>query len=207
MQTLHLFVKYLRFDRAVIKPSDEVRISFTTLPSHQKGNFSIPGTKINYINQDLPITLDSFTKEILIIIRRKSYINGDPIIGKVLILVESIPQDQELDKEIDILEIKQNNQVIKVGKIGIHAFFDNAMPQSQLNSRRINSSYSMPALSEIPQFDLIPNQDNSVSSFFQNVASKFKKNKNFVEIDEGNVGPRRSQISGSKSEFLFVDPL
>lgn len=202
MQNLHLFVKYLRFDRAVVKPNDEVRISFTTLPSHQKGNFSVPATKINYINQELLINVDSFTKEVLIIIRRKSYINGDPIIGKVLFLIETIPTDQEFEKELDILEILQNNQVIKIGKVGVRAYFDN-----QMSSRKINSSYSMPTLSEIPAFDLLPDQENSVSSFFQNVASKFKRNKNFVEMDDGNRGQRRGNISGSKSEFLFIDPL
>ncbi|KAK8882864.1 hypothetical protein M9Y10_045507 [Tritrichomonas musculus] len=199
MSILHFVVNYIHFDQPVVKPKDDLRISFTSLSSHQKGNFTTQSSKMNFINQEFTINIDQFVKELLIIIRRKSYLNGDPILGKVLFLTDTIPQGQVLEKEIDILEIIQgSNQVVKIGAMGIRAFIDNYVNPKA----KINSSYSMPALSDIPAFDTIPPDENSPSSFFQNLASKFKKNKNFVEID----GDQKSQISGSKSSFTFLDP-
>lgn len=204
MSQLHFYIQYIHFHCPIVKPNDEIRVSFTSLPSHQKGNFSFPGSQINFINKEFLIDVDNFTKEVLIIIRRKSYINGDPIIGKVLFLIEGLPRDQETTKELDVLEIIQDsNKVIRVGKIGVRTFFDNQFS----SSRKIQLSYSMPTLSEMPQLNLLPSQDNSSSSFFQNIASKFKKKQNFVDIEHDSSMQRRSQISGSKSEFLFIDPL
>lgn len=199
MSLLHLEIRYVRLNPRKNRNKNDLRISFTTLPDHQKDNFTFPFSKMNFLNHEFLINYDRSVKEILFVIREKDYFNGHPIVGRTLILTDNIPKDQVLEKEYDILETQSeglNDKFIKVGVIGIKSYFDNSS-----NPNKIASSNTMPTLSEIPAYDLPVNERPS-GSFFRGITSLFKKGRNYNDMDDS----QRGCISGSKSDFIFINP-
>lgn len=201
MSILHLIIRYVRFNPGVIKSKDDIRISYTTLPGHQKDNCLISSNKLNIVNYEFTINFDQSVEEVLLNFRKKSYVNGDPIIGKSLFVRGIVPSDHTLETEFKIYEaVAQGLQdkFVPVGEVGVRIFVDNMM-----KPKKISSYYSTPTLQDLPELDLTPDGGEKHVTFFQNIASKFKKNKNFVEIDNSN---QKAMIASSKSDFRFGDP-
>lgn len=207
MSILHIVVKYLRLSDSVLSFKDDIRISITSLPTHQKENFVIPIAKIALINHEFAIQNDPADTEVLFNFRRKNFINGDPIIGKSLLKKNTIPNDHTFETELKIYEVIQNDyqdkdQFVQIGECGIKAYFDNFC------KKKISSYYSTPASVNKDLQDLETDGNVPAQSFFRNIGSR-RRNRKFVAFEdtlEGGGGGN-SIISGSRSDFGHFDPL
>ena len=107
-----------------------------------------------------------------------------------------------LMKMIDKTETKSDKGFFSFAKTKIiyRPFFLDYQLSSSFNSKFDEKIHSLLAKSGKTIIDISTN----ISFPTKNIGSrsKFKKNKNFVEID----GDQKSQISGSKSSFTFLDP-
>lgn len=203
MSVLHLIVKYIRLSDSALRHKDDVRISITSLPGHQKDNFTIPSSKLVLINHEFTLQYDPTDTDILFNFRRKNFINGDPIIGKSIIKLDSIPKDHQLETEVKIYETVQGpekDEFIQIGEMGIKGFIDN------FSKKKISSYYSTP--SNIPEMkDLTTDGNEPSTPFFRNIGNR-RRNKKFVAFEDiQNDSPMVSSISGSKSQVLNFEPI
>lgn len=202
MTVLHLIVKYIRLSDSALRHRDDIRISFTTLPGHQKDNFTIASSKLGLINHEFTLQYDPTDTEILFNYRRKNFINGDPIIGKSMIKMSSIPKDHSLDTEVNIYEViqgQEKDQFVQIGQIGIHAFIDN------FSKKKISSYYSTPNISN-QMSDLTTDGNNIPQPFFRAAGSR-RRNRKFVALEDVQQGGGGGGISGSRSQFIHFDQL
>ena len=208
---LHLIVQSVRFKGGIVKPKDEIRISVTTLPSHGKDHFTVHASKLASLNHEFVINCES-NMQLIILARRKSYINGDPIIGGSKFNLSSFPQDKPLETSINLQEVLTVNDkpsIQKVsGSMSIRAFFDNASsssaPQETASPKKISFNPE-PHFEPAPQALSNSNTNSTSSNQFQirqqssqiglqslpphhsrrkSLMPKWKKNDQFVGFDD-----------------------
>ncbi|KAK8891079.1 hypothetical protein M9Y10_028284 [Tritrichomonas musculus] len=124
---LHIIVQYVRLKGGIVKPKDELRIGLTSMPNHGKDRITISASNLGQINHEFVLNCSVHTQEILFIVRRKSYINGDPILGGTKMKLSSFPHDKLLEKVLyleEILTVNNGSNIRKIsGTMGIKAFF------------------------------------------------------------------------------------
>lgn len=124
---LHIIVQYVRLKGGIVKPKDEIRVGLTSMPNHGKDHITISATNLGQINHEFVINCSVHTQEILFIVRRKSYINGDPILGGTKMKLSSFPHDKPLETVLnleELLTVNNGSNIRKIsGTMGIKAFF------------------------------------------------------------------------------------
>lgn len=108
---IHIFS--FSFNKNLIKEIDDIRMSITTKPDKRKQYFYFNGKQ--FLNNDLVCTLNitNEANEIYIVIRKKNFIEGHPIIGSTIINSNNLPKiPQSINqlsidkKETDIITLK-----------------------------------------------------------------------------------------------------
>lgn len=106
-QSFGLSLSILSFDLPpnLVKNSDDIRVSITTIPEQNKQAFIIPAKKMKnpYLNFKFNVKIPSEyipkdfvsigTEKILIIFRKKSFFYADPIIAFTVISVNEFPKN------------------------------------------------------------------------------------------------------------------
>lgn len=101
-----LNLSILSFDLPVnlVKESDDIRVSITTLPEKNKQAFTVPARKMKnpYLNFSFNVMIPSEnipkdfistgTEKVIIIFRKKSFFQSDPIIAYTSIFVNEFPK-------------------------------------------------------------------------------------------------------------------
>lgn len=169
----------LSFDLAkkLIKDSDEVRVSITTLPEENKQAFTIPARKmkdsnlsflvnVNIPRSDIPDDFVSAgTETIIIVIRKKSFFYNDPIIASTFIPVKDFPKNLSqpaITKTINIYEPK-----LKTEKNKSNSKYNNSMlnkDQQILGKMDIKMSLTDPC--HLTEFDNTQMNDLTNNSIF-----------------------------------------
>ncbi|OHS96891.1 hypothetical protein TRFO_01983 [Tritrichomonas foetus] len=158
MTRLHITVQSITFPEGYVKKNDDIRISYTSYPTHQKDNFTFSAKDLGSINKHWVLDNTSAKIEkISFIIRRKSFILNDPIIGVFCLRTCNIPTDYAKDIE-DNLSASQANVGDRIltttGTIRLHVHYEGA------NTRRM----SHPTVSINPDFAIqLPKVNQSTS--------------------------------------------
>ena len=122
-QTFGMKLSILSFDLPInlVKESDDIRVSITTMPEQHKQAFIIPAKKMKnpYLNYKFNIKLPSEylpkdfittgTEKILVIFRKKSYFNSDPIIAFASIPVKEFPKDLSNPIQMKTINLYKNS--------------------------------------------------------------------------------------------------
>lgn len=119
---LHLHSISLPSD--LFKPTDEVRISITSMPERNKQYYFIQGKKLDSFDHIFKLNITNKTEEIIIVLRKKDFIENDPIVASTVIHSEDFPEiPQNIDqlgwerkstdiKTIDILEPRHRHDSV-----------------------------------------------------------------------------------------------
>lgn len=101
---IHLFSFSLPHD--LIKDTDEVRVSITSMPERVKQYFYFHGKEINNTDHVFSLNITNKTEEIIVVFRRKDFIENDPIVASTIIHNTEFPKipqninDLSSDKKI-----------------------------------------------------------------------------------------------------------
>ena len=154
---IHLIIQSVRLQGGIAKPKDEIRISVTSLPSHGKDHFTLPTSKLGRIDHEFVINCELNMEHILILVRRKSYINGDPILGGYKLNVRSIPTDKPLEKVINlqsVLTVNDKDHIQQTsGTMSIRIFFDE---NDNIPKPKEPSPSKKPHFEPVPHFQPAP---------------------------------------------------
>lgn len=213
---IHLIIQSVRFQGGIVKPKDEIRISVTSLPSHGKDHFIIPASKLGRINHEFVINCELNMQAILILVRRKSYINGDPILGGNKIGISKIPSDRPLDSVIDlkdVLTVNDKDHIQKVtGSMAIRLYYDDndtaPAPKEPAKTPHFEPVPSFqPAASQPP---IAPQNSNGTlplppphHSRRKSLMPKWKKNDHFIGFSD--QVPVSQPLANTHEGVLFKD--
>lgn len=113
---LNLHISSFDLPRNILKETDEVRVSITTIPDENKQAYVIPARKmkdsditfhfnVNIARNDIPkeyITMQ--TEKIIVVFRKKSFFS-DPIIASTIIPIKELPKDVSQTPEQKVINI------------------------------------------------------------------------------------------------------
>lgn len=129
---LNLSLLSFELPKNLVKDSDDIRVSITTLPDENKQAFTISARKIKdpHLTFGVNVTIpqetipDGFvsdaTEKIIIVFRKKSFFYNDPIIAASLIQAKDFPKNLSVPatiKTFDIYEPSRHNEKDKKNSI------------------------------------------------------------------------------------------
>lgn len=128
-----------------IHPNDKIRVSITTIPEENKQSFVIDMKKINEIHHFFNVNISEKTKKIIVVFRKKSIIQSDPIIASTIIHSNEFPKscydsnNTEL-KQISIYEpiknraeLRENRQAL--GQMQVQLSLQDAFPDGTFTTK------------------------------------------------------------------------
>ena len=89
----------------VYKEKNEILVSITTLPEHNKQSFKISGKEISQFYHVFTVDITEKTEDILLVFRKKKTLENSPIIGSTTIHLSS-----QKEQDIQILNIYEPRQ-------------------------------------------------------------------------------------------------
>ncbi|KAK8899098.1 hypothetical protein M9Y10_001399 [Tritrichomonas musculus] len=178
MFSLNIFMQTLELSPSIIEENDTIRVSVTTLPGEQKQAFTVEAKKMKASHPFFSVKINDQTEKLLVVIRKKSFSQKDPIIASTVIKGDQLPKkfndntNTEL-KTIKLLEpLQQNGKKTKgssrkqVGQIEIQfsltqefTFSKNTM-KAQKNKKRNGQGYS--------KIDTLLDNENEYGNFLFN---------------------------------------
>lgn len=114
---LNLRVLSFNLPREIVKESDDIRVSITTIPEENKQAFVISarkmkdsnltfGVNINIPQEELPEDfITTGTEKIIVVFRKKSFFNSDPIIASTTIESKEFPRNLSEAAQTKIIRI------------------------------------------------------------------------------------------------------
>lgn len=120
--------------------NDKIRISITTLPKKQKQAQTIEAKKLNIFQPNFKIEFKETTKKIIIVIRKKNYIEGDPIIATTTIYTEDIKnifkeKNNSDYKKVNLYESNKNQEEKQIPQINGKAEISFTVNKEVINTK------------------------------------------------------------------------
>ncbi|KAK8876177.1 hypothetical protein M9Y10_006380 [Tritrichomonas musculus] len=116
MQSLNIQIQTIELGKNVVQDNDTIRVSVTTLPGEQKQAFTFEAKKLKTVMPFFSVKIDDKTKKILIVMRKKSFSQKDPIICSTVIEGEELPKKINDDKNTERKTIKLLEPLQQAGK-------------------------------------------------------------------------------------------
>ena len=151
---IHLFSFSL--PKNLIKDTDNIRVSITSIPEKAKQYFYFQGKEMNSIDHIFDLNITNKTEEVIIVFRRKDFLENDPILASTIIHRSDFPlipqniNDLSSDKKITpirtikILEPnhkhnqEQNKQRKTIGKMKAQLSLTVPFPEESDNKKTNN---------------------------------------------------------------------
>ena len=109
---IHIFSLTLRKD--LIKDTDEIRMSITSKPDKRKHYYYFSGKQFQSPDLICHLNITNMANEIIIVFRKKNFIEGHPIIGSAIIESCNLPK---IPQNINQLSIEKKSTDVKNIKI------------------------------------------------------------------------------------------
>lgn len=179
MQSLNIKIQSLELDKNIFNDNDTLRISVTTLPGEQKQAFSFDAKKIQTVSPLFSVRIDEKTEKVLIVIRKKSFSDNDPIIASTVIkndqFLKNINDQSNIElKTIDFYEPVQKVVSKKITKskikrkiVGIAELFFSITHEIQCQKRSLITHFRiMKNEKKFPKIDsiMIFNEENLITN-------------------------------------------
>lgn len=131
MYGLNIHLDSFELNPNIIKANDKIRVSITSLPEESKEAFIIEAKNMNYVHHFFTVNITPETRKIIFVFRKKSFLQGDPIIASTSIHADQFPTPNNMNninninnmnntemKKVNIFEPIQNNNNININKLG-----------------------------------------------------------------------------------------
>ena len=144
MLSLNIQMQSFELKEGVVQDNDTIRVSVTTLPGEQKQAYSFEAKKMQTTRPFFSVKINEKTEKILIVMRKKSFSQKDPIIASTVISNKQIPMkfndiaNTEM-KTINLLEPvqhsgKKNTNRKVIGKFDIQFSLTQELPFNNNNT-------------------------------------------------------------------------
>ena len=144
MLCLNIQMQSFELKEGVVQDNDTIRVSVTTLPGEQKQAYSFEAKKMQTTRPFFSVKINEKTEKILIVMRKKSFSQKDPIIASTVISNKQIPMkfndiaNTEM-KTINLLEPvqhsgKKNTNRKVIGKFDIQFSLTQELPFNNNNT-------------------------------------------------------------------------
>ena len=144
MLSLNIQMQSFELKEGVVQDNDTIRVSVTTLPGEQKQAYSFEAKNMQTTRPFFSVKINEKTEKILIVMRKKSFSQKDPIIASTVISNKQIPMkfndiaNTEM-KTINLLEPvqhsgKKNTNRKVIGKFDIQFSLTQELPFNNNNT-------------------------------------------------------------------------
>ncbi|KAK8845732.1 hypothetical protein M9Y10_020650 [Tritrichomonas musculus] len=144
MLCLNIQMQSFELKKGIVQDNDTIRVSVTTLPGEQKQAYSFEAKKMQTTRPFFSVKINEKTEKILIVMRKKSFSQKDPIIASTVISNKQIPMkfndiaNTEM-KTINLLEPvqhsgKKNTNRKVIGKFDIQFSLTQELPFNNNNT-------------------------------------------------------------------------
>ena len=89
---LNIHLLTFKLPNNLVHDADAIRVSITTMPEERKQHFQIKGKKMYCSNHVFSLNITNKTDRIIMVFRKKSFINSDPIIASTIIYLKDFIQ-------------------------------------------------------------------------------------------------------------------
>ena len=115
MLSLTINIQSIELLSQLVSSNDKIRISITTLPDEQKQAQVYDYQKLNTVRPTFKVEFKETTKKILIVFRKKSYLEADPIIASTTIYTDDLTnifkEKNNFDfKKVNLFESNKHNK-------------------------------------------------------------------------------------------------
>lgn len=152
---INLHIYSITFPTGLLQDTDDFRISIQSFPEKQKQYHYFRGEQLTFFDQTFSLNITNITEEILLVFRKKNFIDNDPIIASAIIHANEFPkipqkiEQLNLEKsetdiiKIDIFEPRHQNEPADKRKI-IGAFdvkMSTTVPIPESKDKKIDNSH------------------------------------------------------------------
>lgn len=153
---LNLRVLSFQLSRSLVKDSDEIRVSITTIPEENKQAFTIParkmkdchltfGVNVNIPQENIPDDfVSAATEKIVVVFRKKSFFFNDPIIASTSIHFKDLPKNLSEPAEIKSFNIYEPKCHQNKTNEKHHQFSDNNKSRPTIGRMEVQMSLTDP---------------------------------------------------------------
>lgn len=196
---LNLRVLSFELSPSLYKYNDDLRVSITTIPEENKQHFTISARKMKDchltfgVNVEIPQEnlpegfISTATEKIILVIRRKSFFDSDPIIASTIIPMKDFPKNLSQPPEIKTINLYEKvkkeessrNSKNNYGIIEIHDDSKNLENRRIVGRMQIQMSLTDPFhLKEFGK-DCLFDLDNGVATNDEYIDEQFKIGENY----------------------------
>ena len=120
MLSLNIFMQTLELSPSIVQENDTIRVSVTTLPGEQKQAFTFEAKKIESTRPFFSVKIDKKTDKLIIVLRKKSFSEKDPIIASTVIKRDQLPTKFNDNTNTEMKTIKLLEPVQQNCKKNVH---------------------------------------------------------------------------------------
>ncbi|KAK8897682.1 hypothetical protein M9Y10_015646 [Tritrichomonas musculus] len=171
MLSLNIQMQSFELQKGIVQDNDTIRVSVTTLPSGEKQAFSFEAKKMQTTRPFFSLKINEKTEKILIVLRKKSFSEKDPIIASTVIGKVDIPNkfnditNTEM-KTINLLEPvqhsgKKNGDRQIIGKFSLQFSLTQELPSTSKNTIKPARKRSFKGYSKMNSFIDDENENNN----------------------------------------------
>ena len=91
MLCLNIQMQSFEFQKGIVQDNDTLRVSVTTLPSGEKQAFTFEAKKMLTTRPFFSVKINEKTERILIVMRKKSFSQKDPIVASTVLTKDQFP--------------------------------------------------------------------------------------------------------------------
>ena len=173
MLNLNIRMQSIELESSLISSNDKIRVSLTALPENIKEAQIFEAKKINHVQPSFKIQFKDNTKEILIVFRKKNYLEGDPIIASTVIYTSNISnifkeRNNQDEKKVTLYQINHANGTANV--VG-HMYINFTVNEEIMRSKKNNNNNKI-------------NKENKKYNEFSKINSAFKKENEYLLLDD-----------------------
>lgn len=174
MKNLNIQMENFSFSEKIFQDKDTIRISITTLPENEKEAFQFDGKRLQDAHPFFTVKKTKNTRKIIIVFRKKSISEKDPIIASTTIKSELFPKsfsdaNNSQQQIINIYEpiqkpnASQKSQRKIVGQMSVQFSLSQDVPHNfnvkhQIGKQRNGQGYS--------KMESYNNNENAIQSIF-----------------------------------------
>lgn len=125
-----IYVRVLQCDNGnfSVDPTDTLRINFTRNPGGASSEYLFPAKDKYKVNHTFTLSHKDFSQELMMTLRKKKFLQGDPVIGKYKINMSKVPLNEVMTTTFHMIGSKLTGDHGALIRLQIHRCTNGARP-------------------------------------------------------------------------------
>lgn len=177
MYGLNIHLISFKLNQCLFNETDKVRVSITTFPEQNKEKFLLEAKQMKCVHHFFTVNVTKKTSKILFVFRKKSFLQGDPIIASTIVCSKEIPNLQDSSnkyneevKTIKIFEPVQSGHKIRrvYGEMSVQFSLTTAFTsfENKQTRQNIKKNCDKPKYSKVNGYSMMNENQKNENSIF-----------------------------------------